>query len=180
MSCAYSAKSRKNCRPKLRLAAGTAAMCLFVLGVVASIASPALAGYAEGLTALNAKDYELAYMEFRKVAEQGHAAAQNELGVLYATGRGVERDYAEAVRWYREAAEQGLAWAHYNLGVMYAEGRGVPQDWIKAYKWISLSVAKRPDDGRVRYLGEIKEKLTSVQVAEANEWVRNWRPRRPK
>ena len=35
------------------------------------------------------------------LAEQGHAGGQAELGVRYATGRGVQRDDAEAVRWYR-------------------------------------------------------------------------------
>ena len=58
-------------------------------------------------------------------AEQGHAGAQYNLGLRYATGRGVPEDDAEAVRWYRMAAEQGHAGAQYALGFMYATGRGV-------------------------------------------------------
>jgi hypothetical protein len=38
-------------------------------------------------------------------AEQGDAVAQNNLGVMYATGAGVPEDDAESVRWYRLAAE---------------------------------------------------------------------------
>ena len=35
----------------------------------------------------------------RARAEQGDADAQHNLGVMYATGRGVPQDDAEAVRW---------------------------------------------------------------------------------
>ncbi len=45
---------------------------------------------------------------YRKAAEQGHAAAQNNLGECYAEGVGVEKDPAQAVVWYRKAAEQGF------------------------------------------------------------------------
>ena len=46
---------------------------------------------------------------FRKSAEQGHAGAQSNLGVLYDYGRGVTRDYKEAVEWFRKSAEQEYA-----------------------------------------------------------------------
>ena len=38
---------------------------------------------------------------YRLAAEQGHAYAQYNLGVMYDTGEGVPQDDAEAVRWYR-------------------------------------------------------------------------------
>ena len=63
---------------------------------------------------------------FRQAAEQGHASAQFNLGLMYATGEGVPEDDAEAVRWYRMAAEQGHAGAQFNLGLMYATGGGRP------------------------------------------------------
>ena len=46
---------------------------------------------------------------YRLAADQGDAAAQFNLGVMYDNGRGVLKDEAEAVRWYRLAAEQGDA-----------------------------------------------------------------------
>ncbi len=73
--------------------------------------------------------------EWRARAEQGDAKAQNELGVMYAKGRGMPQDYGEAVRWYRKAAAQGNAKAQYNLGVSYANGGGVPQDYGQAVTW---------------------------------------------
>jgi TPR repeat protein len=46
---------------------------------------------------------------YRLAAEQGHAGAQFNLGIMFANGRGVGQDDAEAARWYRLAAEQGHA-----------------------------------------------------------------------
>ena len=64
----------------------------------------------------------------RARAEQGYAAALNNLGIMYAGGRGVPQDDAEAVRWYRLAAEQGHAVAQFVLGVSSDDGGGVVQD----------------------------------------------------
>ena len=76
---------------------------------------------------------------YRLAAEQGHAIAQNNLGSMYAYGRGVPQDDAKAVRWYRQAAAQGEAEAQYNLGLMYATGRGVPENDAEAVKWYRLA-----------------------------------------
>ena len=47
--------------------------------------------------------------ETRRLAEQGDATAQFNLGVSYGNGEGVLKDDAEAVRWFRLAADQGDA-----------------------------------------------------------------------
>ena len=77
--------------------------------------------------------------ELRAKAEQGDAAAQHDLGVLYVNGEGVPQVSAEAVRWFRLAAEQGLARAQNKLGLSYAESEGVPQDDAKAVRWYRLA-----------------------------------------
>jgi len=64
--------------------------------------------------------------DLRRLADQGDAKAQYELGVRYAHGYGVSRDDQEAAKWYRQAAEQGEADAQHALGVMYDKGQGVP------------------------------------------------------
>jgi TPR repeat protein len=48
-------------------------------------------------------------MWYRKAAEQGHAAAQCSLGLMYVYGygQGVVKDESEAVKWFRKAAENG-------------------------------------------------------------------------
>ena len=47
------------------------------------------------------------FEETKRLAEQGDADAQYNLGLMYYRGDGATQNYAEAVRWYRLAAEQG-------------------------------------------------------------------------
>lgn len=75
-------------------------------------------------------------------AERGSAQAQNSLGSMYATGRGVRKDYAEAVWWYRKAAERGHALAQNNLGFAYAQGDGVRKDDEEAVRWYRKGAAQ--------------------------------------
>ena len=72
---------------------------------------------------------------YRKAAEQGNAYGQQELGVMYSEGEGVEKDAKEAVKWYRKAAEQGNANGQYWLAQMYWKGVGVLEDEKEASKW---------------------------------------------
>ncbi|WP_230988311.1 tetratricopeptide repeat protein [Bathymodiolus japonicus methanotrophic gill symbiont] len=62
------------------------------------------------------QDDKEAFKWFRKAAEQGHAGAQDNLGMMYAIGKGVVQDDKEAFKWFRKAAEQGHASAQDNLG----------------------------------------------------------------
>ena len=100
---------------------------------------PALADVQDGVRAYRRGDYAAALREWRPYAEQGDAAAQYNLGVLYDQGQGVPQDYGQAVKWYRLAAEQGDADAQFNLGALYAKGQGVPQDYGQAVKWYRLA-----------------------------------------
>ena len=93
----------------------------------------------EAVAAYERGDYAAAMRGFRVLAEQGNAAAQLKLGLMYDNGRGVPRDYQEALKWYRLAAEQGNAAAQFNLGAMYASGVGVPLDYQEAVRWYRLA-----------------------------------------
>ena len=113
-----------------------------VAGIVAFVmlAGVAVAGpFEDGVAAYDRGDYETALRLWRPLAEQGHADAQTNLGVLFAEGQGVPQDYAEAVRLYRLAAEQGHASALFNLGLKYRDGQGVPQDYAEAARWFRLA-----------------------------------------
>ncbi len=88
------------------------------------LATPTWAGFYEGLAAYKLGEYATALREWRRLAEQGHAKTQYNLGVLYQKGQGVPQDDAEALQWYRKAAEQGNARAQRRLGFMYGRGRG--------------------------------------------------------
>jgi len=79
----------------------------------------------KGLAAAKVGDFATALKEWKPLAEQGNAEAQNNLGLMYYKGEGVVQDYKEAVKWYRLAAEQGNGDAQRNLGFMYDIGKGV-------------------------------------------------------
>lgn len=64
----------------------------------------------------------------RLAANQGHARAQDNVGVHYANGWGVTQDHAEAFRMWSMAAEQGFPHAYCRLGRAYNEGSGVARD----------------------------------------------------
>lgn len=95
----------------------------------------ALAGFSEGATAYNARNYTLALKEIAPLARAGNADAQHLLGLMYYMGRGVERDYQQALIWHRKAALQGKADAQYVVGAMYYTGNSVPQDQKQAVAW---------------------------------------------
>lgn len=103
----------------------------FVLGLQAS----AHAGFAEGASAYNARNYALALKKIVPLAKAGHADAQHLLGLMYYMGRGVARDYKQAFAWHHKAAQQGKADAQYVVGAMYYTGNAVPQDQRHAVGW---------------------------------------------
>src|SRR5579864_4502196 len=81
---------------------------------------PTWAGsFEEGTAAYDQHDYATAMKLWLPLAEQGHRAAQFNLGVLYERGFGVPQDATQAARWYLEAAKQGDVQAQYNVGVFY-------------------------------------------------------------
>lgn len=85
------------------------------------------------------KSYTEAAKWYQKAAEKGYADAQNNLGIYYAKGHGVQQSYTDAAKWYRQAAEQGDMWAQCNLGWLYFYGRGVPQSYEGAVRWFKES-----------------------------------------
>lgn len=83
---------------------------------------------------------ETAFNEWRSLAEQGDANAQNCIGLMYEWGdEGVRTNYNEAFKWFSKAANQGHAEAQFNLGLLYKSGRGVLKDEKKAVKWYRKS-----------------------------------------
>lgn len=68
-------------------------------------------------------------------AKAGDAAAEYDVGVLYARGDGLVQDYASAASWFHAAAAEGNVAAQYNLGVLYANGLGVAGDQTEALNW---------------------------------------------
>jgi TPR repeat protein len=132
-----------------------------VLSVVC-LTAPAWADFKAGEDAYHRGDYATALREWQPLAEQGHAAAQYNLGLLYANGQGVPKDNVQARQWYEKAAVQGHAEAQVNLGILYDYGRGVPQDFKVALYWLRLS-AKQGNDLAQRKLGFMYERGDGVE-----------------
>ena len=97
------------------------------------------ADFNKGWAAWLSGDFKTALAEWTPLAEQGDAAAQIELGLMYENGQGVLENDKTAVKWYTKAAEQGLADAQANLGYMYFNGDGVLTDYLRAYMWFNLA-----------------------------------------
>ena len=74
-------------------------LLLFLLGMNVAVG----ADFQKGADAYNKGDYATALKEWRPLAEQGHAGAENNLGWMYDKGQGVPQDHKEAAKWTRLA-----------------------------------------------------------------------------
>ena len=117
----------------------TVTICLTIAVLLGSVGVSESADFQKGLNAARNGDFATALREWKPLAEQGHAVAQYNLGVMFEKGLGVLKDYKTAVKWWKLAAEQGSADAQYNLGQMYRKGLGVLKDYKTAVKWYRLA-----------------------------------------
>jgi len=115
----------------------------------------------------------LAAQWYERAAEQGHVKAQNNIGMLYEQGRGVDEDASLAVAWYRRAADHGLATAQSNLARMYDRGLGVAQDEAEATVWYRRAAEQGHAQAQYR-LGRMFDKGTGVpsDLDKAAKWYR--------
>lgn len=107
-------------------------------------ASTSQVHYLLGLRLLDGNDgvaSQAAVDAFRKAAEQGHAEAQNLLGMALLSGQGVAQDMDQARHWLQAAAQQGQADAQYQLGKLYLNARGVPAEEAWGVHWIACAAA---------------------------------------
>jgi tetratricopeptide (TPR) repeat protein len=127
----------------------------------------------QGLAAYNNGDHRTALSIWQPIAERGNDRAQNNLGVLYKLGHGVQQDDIEAVKWFRRSAAQGHQMAQYSLGLNYMEGRGVAVDHAEARRLLRLSAEQGYADAQ-NDLGNLLYNGTNVtnDDAEAVKWFR--------
>ena len=129
------------------------------------------ADFDDGMVAYEEGDYETGLREFQSLAEQGDAAAQTNLGYMYARGKVVLQDNKEAVKWYTKAAEQGHALAQYNLALMYDNGEGVPQDNVYAHMWFNIASSNGSENARANR-DRAAKRMTPNQLAEGQSLAR--------
>ena len=143
------------------------------VALVVSLATPAWAGYEDGVAAYGRGNFPAALREFQVLVRQGDAAAQFYLGIMYDRGEGVAQDPAEAAKWYRRAAEQGNANAQFYLGSLYDRGMGVAQDQAESLKWYRLAAEQGVANAQYN-LGIMYDKGEGVAQdhAKAASWYR--------
>jgi TPR repeat protein len=114
---------------------------------------------------------------FRLAADQGHADAQYNLGLMYYNGHGVPKNYPEAAKWFRVAADQGFAPAQNNLGSLFVMGQGVPRDNVLAHMWWDLSATQGNQEAKENR-DLVERDMSPAQIVEAQKLARNWKPKR--
>lgn len=112
---------------------------LIAAALVLSLAVPAAADYAAGVSAYKKGDYQTALTNFLPEAEAGDSRAQLGIALIYHKGQGMPADTAAAIKWYGKAAEQGNPTAQNNLGVIYRRGDGVAKNPREAFSWIWMA-----------------------------------------
>jgi ATP-dependent protease ClpP protease subunit len=138
-----------------------------VLLAASLLAQPGMAGpFEDGLTAYDQGKLDAAFRLWLPLAEQGHAAAQFNVAVMYENGTGVAQDSAQAARWYLEAAKRGEADAQYKVGTLYESGTGVTKDLAEARKWYdALVTSPRKDKVSLAAKQRARERLVAIMPA---------------
>ncbi len=142
-----------------------------------TISISSAADFATGLTAYQKGDFVTAAKEWRPIAEQGDAAVQFNLGLLYLDGQGVPLDLDQAVKWFNRSAEQGYDKAQLNLGALYSVGKGVKRDYVQAYKWLNICAST----GNAKCVAQrdlVAKKLNGSKLASAQHLASEWSPKK--
>jgi TPR repeat protein len=100
-------------------------------------------------------------------------AAQNNLGLMHAQGRGIRRDTARAAELLQVAAANGYAPAQYNLALAYFRGDGVRQDAVQAAVWFWRAAEGGLADAQFA-MGQMTRtgRVVARDEAEALAWYR--------
>jgi TPR repeat protein len=94
-------------------------LALLLTFTVCVLSCPAYADNAKGEEAYENGNYQVAFEEFTKAAENGDVNAQYNMGVMYEHGHGVEQSYLKAGEWYQRAADNGHPEAPTALQLLY-------------------------------------------------------------
>jgi len=131
-----------------------------------ALASP----YDDGVVAYDQGQYATALKLWLPLAEQGHAAAQFNVAVLYEKGLGTAVDHAEAARWYLKAAAQGDPDAQYNVALFYETGVGVAKDVDQARNWYAQVLA----NPRAKANSSVRQRHKMVRSPAWRIAANNW------
>jgi len=111
--------------------------------------------YRKGMDAKARGDLFTAAEAFGRAAEEGHARASYEMGLLLKIGRKpITQDLPRSQRFFLQAAEQGDMAAQYEVARMFAQGVGVARNCTEAAVWARKAAEAGSPDAAV-LLGEL-------------------------
>lgn len=109
----------------------------------------------------------------RKLADNGEAYAQYDLGIIYDQGLGVTQSDKDAVKYYMAAANLGYPPAQDRLGTIYVKGLlGLPLDYQQAARWYTAAADQGFADAQYS-LGVLYEQGRGVPQSYA-EAIKNY------
>ncbi len=139
------------------------------------LSGPVLAENEAARILLVARDWTAAMEVLLPAAQAGNADAEELVGVLYASGLGVERDDVRAFEWYLRASMKGHPGAQSGVGWYYEVGRGMPApDLVRAYLWYVLSTIGGDPDAAISQ-EEVVKKMTPDQIEKAHILIDDYR-----
>jgi hypothetical protein len=111
--------------------------------------------------------------QLQQLANSGDPAAQNAMGLRYASGDGLAQDEKKAVFWFTKAAENGNVKAQVALGARYWAGRGLEPSLSQAYFWTVL--ARAAGDKNSKTFAEfLAGHMTRPQAAAIEQQANIW------
>jgi TPR repeat protein len=114
-----------------------AVAAILAAGVTTAFAGP----FEDGANAYKHGDYGRAIAAWRNLS-QTDATVQNNIGIMYMDGKGVQRNMPLAVQWLARSAANGSSLGQNNLGGLYRDGKGVNRDFGKALTYFAASAAQ--------------------------------------
>jgi len=111
----------------------------------------------------NEANVELAFLWFKKAAEQGRAESQYAIARCYYEGKGTEQNDKLAFEWAKRSVAQEFSEAFCLLGDLYSQGRGVGQDDKQAYDFYEKAVN---DDVKSAKFKKIKMLFTGKGIKD--------------
>jgi TPR repeat protein len=114
------------------------------------------------------KNYDKAFIYYKKCADQNNPIAQFKVGYCYAIGQGTDLDLEQSFLYIQKSANQGYLNAVNRLGVCYLYGFGTPTDPYKAIE-LFKSAAQQNDKHAYYNLGMLYQCgviLNNVYIVE--------------
>jgi TPR repeat protein len=137
-------------------------------------ADDADAAFRSGLSAFNEGSYARALAVWGQLAAAGDPRAEEGIGFMYYTGRGVVRDSRQAAKYFYRAANQGEPTSQLLLAMMHFRSDGVPKSMPLALMWAELAMESgQPEAYEVS--GRIRQSTTEAERAEGSRLLLRWR-----